>query len=325
MRLSRAAEYPRRVALRLKHACATSIPIARRLVRSSAVCFVLVASAAGAQAQGYSADKPLGAAAQSLPAYLRQAGIDQNLNRALPLRDMFVDEAGTQVPLGRYFGQRPVVLALVYNKCAMLCPQVLHGLGTVVRQSDMQPGREVEVVVASIDPSDTPGDTVEPRGRLLSMLGLPSGAKPAGSDTTNTNDPASHVHFLTAAEPSIEDLAAATGFHYVRVPGPDGRMNQFAHSSVIMIATPDGHMSKYLSGVEYQPRDLRLAVLEASHHHIGSLTDLILLYCCNYTPSQGRYTVAVLRVLGLAAMGSIAMLLLVLYLLTRKPNRLRPA
>ncbi len=270
---------------------------------------LLGAAVAGpfAGAQGYSADKPLGTAAQTTPEYLRKAGIDQNLNRLLPLHDSFVDEGGAPVELGRYFGARPVVVALVYNKCGMLCPQVLHGMGAALRQSGMHAGHEYEVVVASIDPTDTPGDTVEPKHHLLSMLG--------------EDDAAGHVHFLTGSEHSIDDLAAATGFHYVRVPGPDGRMNQFAHSSVIMIATPDGRMSKYLSGVEYQPRDVRLAVLEASNHRIGSLTDLILLYCCNYTPSQGRYTVAVLRVLGLAAMGSLGMLAAVLYLLTRKPGQ----
>jgi protein SCO1/2 len=272
----------------------------------------ILSSTTDAHAQGYSADKPLGAAAQTTPDYLRKAGIDQNLNRPLPLRDVFVDESGAPVELGRYFGPRPVVLALVYNKCGMLCPQVLHGMGSALRQSGMHAGHEYEVVVASIDPSDTPADTVESKHHLLGMMAA---------------DPsmASHVHFLTGTEHSIDDLAEATGFHYVRVPGPDGRMNQFAHSSVIMIATPDGRMSKYLSGVEYQPRDVRLALLEASNHRIGSLTDLILLYCCNYTPSQGRYTVAVMRVLGLAAMGSIGMLAGVLFLLTRKPKQPTPA
>ncbi|HEV2471372.1 MAG TPA: hypothetical protein VGS41_01825, partial [Chthonomonadales bacterium] len=118
---------------------------------------------------------------------------------------------------------------------------------------------------------------------------------------------------------SITDLAQATGFHYVRVPGPDGKMDQFAHSSVIMIATPDGRMSKYLSGITYVPRDVRLALIQASSHRIGSLSDIVLLYCCNYVPSKGRYTVAILRVLGLAAMASLAALAALLFLLTRKP------
>jgi protein SCO1 len=90
---------------------------------------------------------------------------------------------------------------------------------------------------------------------------------------------------------------------------------------VIMIATPDGRMSKYLFGIDYQPRDVRLAVIQASNHHIGSLSDLILLYCCNYSPSAGKYTVAILRVMGLAGMGSLFMLVALLYALSRKPKR----
>jgi protein SCO1/2 len=128
------------------------------------------------------------------------------------------------------------------------------------------------------------------------------------------------VHFLTGQQASITDLAAATGFNYVRIPGPDGKMDQFAHSSVIMIDTPEGRMSKYLFGIDYQPRDVRLAVIEASNHHIGSFSDLIRLYCCNYSPSAGKYTVSVLRVMGLAAMGSLFMLVALLYLLSRKPK-----
>ena len=177
----------------------------------------------------------------------------------------------------------------------MLCPQVLHGMASSLKQTGLHTGRDYDVIVASIDPSDTPASATEAKQHFLMMLNDPSAAN--------------SVHFLTGQQTSITDFAEATGFHYVRVPGPDGKMNQFAHSSVIMIATPDGRMSKYLSGVEYQPRDVRLALVEASDHKIGSLTDLVILYCCNYVPSQGRYTVAVMRVLGLAAMGSVFMLI----------------
>jgi protein SCO1 len=258
------------------------------------------------QAQNYSAEKPLGAAAQSTPAYLRNAGIDQNLNHSLPLAQHFRDELGNDVAFGNYFGHRPVVMALVYFKCGMLCPQVLHGMGSALKQTGLHLGHDYDVIVVSFDPTDTPADSVEAKQHFLSMLGDASGA---GS-----------VHFLTGPQSSITELSQATGFHYVRVPGPDGKMDQFAHSSVIMIATPDGRMSKYLSGVEYQPRDVRLALVEASNHKIGSFSDLILLYCCNYTPSQGRYTVAIMRVMGLAAMGSVLMLALVVYLLGKKPK-----
>ena len=259
-----------------------------------------------ASAQQYSADKPLGAAAQSTPAFLKNAGINQNLGRPLPLSDHFVDSSGIDAPLATYFQQRPVILALVYYKCRMLCPQVLSGLARTLRQVAFSPGKDYDIVIASIDPADTPADGAAEKVRFLDSLGNPGAA--------------SSVHFLTGQQASITDLASATGFNYVRIPGPDGKMDQFAHSSVIMIDTPDGRMSKYLSGIDYQPRDVRLAVLEASNHHIGSFSDLILLYCCNFSPSAGKYTVSVLRVMGLAAMGSLFMLVVLLYLLARKPK-----
>jgi protein SCO1/2 len=256
-------------------------------------------------AQTYSADKPLGATAQKTPNYLKNAGIDQRLGSALPLGDHFVDEARQDVTLGKYFGSRPVVMALVYYHCGMLCPQVLHGMADALRGVGFKTGDQYDVIVASIDPTDTTADSVDAKQHFLATLG---DAGAAGS-----------VHFLTGPQQSITDLAEATGFHYVRVPGPDGKMDQFAHSSVIMIATPDGRMSKYLSGISYPSRDVRLALIEASDRKIGSLSDIVLLYCCNYVPSQGRYTVAVLRVMGLAGMASLVALAGLLFLLSRKP------
>lgn len=265
-------------------------------------------SAVSARAQ-YSADRPVGSSAQQAPAWQKNAGIDQNLNRPLPLSDSFKDESGHDVKLGDFFhDNRPVMLALVYYNCQMLCPQVLHGMASALHQSGFRAGHEYDVVVASIDPSDKPADAVSEKQHFLSMLDDSSGSA-AGA-----------VHFLTGPESSITDLAQATGFHYVRVPGPDGKMDQFAHSSVIMIATPDGRMSKYLFGVDYQPRDVRLALIQASTRHIGTLSDLVLLYCCSYSPTQGRYTVAVLRILGLAGMASLLAVIAMLWLLSKKPK-----
>ena len=220
-----------------------------------------------------------------------------------------MDESGREVKLGEFFNHnRPVMLALMYYNCQMLCPQVLHGMASALRESGFRAGQEYDVVVASIDPDDKPADAVTEKQHFLSMI----------DDSSNTA--AQSVHFLTGSQASITDLAQATGFHYVRVPGPDGKMDQFAHSSVIMIATPDGRMSKYLFGVDYQSRDVRLALIQASSRHIGTLSDLVLLYCCSYSPSQGRYTVAVLRILGLAGVGSLTAVIAMLWLLSKKPK-----
>ena len=259
-----------------------------------------------ARAQTYSADKPLGATAQQSLNYLKDAGISQRLNAKLPLTDHFIDENGQDVILGKYFGGRPVVMALVYYHGGLLCPEVLHGMATALRETRFKAGDQYDVIVASIDPMDTTAESVDAKNRFLATLG------DAGS--------ADGVHFLTGPQQSITDLAQATGFHYVRVPGPDGKMDQFAHSSVIMIATPDGRMSKYLSGINYPSRDVRLALIQASDHKIGSLSDIVLLYCCNYVPSQGRYSVAILRVMGLAGMASLFALAGMLFLLSRKPK-----
>ncbi len=270
---------------------------------------LLLAALLPAFGQQYSVEKPLGSSAQIAPAFLQQAGISQNLNRQLPLADRFRDSDGAEAALGSYFDHRPVVLALVYYRCRILCPQVLHGMATALRQVSFTPGRQYDVLVASIDPTDSSADGAAEKQRFLSWLGPAAGP-----------DAAAHIHFVTAQKQAIDDLAAATGFHYVLVPGPDGKMDQFAHSSVIMIATPEGRMSKYLSGIDYQPRDVRLALIEAADHRIGSATDLILMYCCSYSPSTGRYTVSVLRILGLAAMGSIVMMGVMFYMLSRKPK-----
>jgi protein SCO1/2 len=252
------------------------------------------------------AEKPLGSTAQALPQYLKGAGLEQRLNQSLPLGTRFVDDAGTPVVLGSYFHDRPVAMALVYYSCGMLCPQVLHGLAAGLKASGFLAGRDFDVVVASIDPMDTPSAAAAAKQTFLHELGQDSSAARA------------NVHFLTGKPDAIAALSAATGFHYVRVPGPDGKMDQFAHSSVVMFATPDGRMSKYLAGIDYSSRDVRLALVDASEHRIGSAKDLILLYCCNYVPSSGRYTVAVLRLLGVAAMVTLFAMALGLYLLTRK-------
>jgi protein SCO1 len=258
----------------------------RRFGVLAAVGLGLLAMSAHAQQIG--ADKPMGTMAQKTPDYLKGAGLVERLNQPLPLSTAFVDDAGKQVTLGEYFHQKPIALALVYFKCGMLCPQVLHGMAAGLKGTGLTAGKDYDVVVASIDPMDTPADAAAAKKTFLAGIGQP-----------NAGD---NVHFLTGQEPSITALSEATGFHYVRVPGPDGKMDQFAHSSVIMFATPEGKMSEYLAGIDYPTRDVRLALVNASHLKIATAKDLFLLYCCNYVPSSGKYTVAVLRILGLAAM-----------------------
>jgi protein SCO1 len=278
----------------------------RCVMRVAGCCVALMLGVGTMVAQGYSADKPIGAMAQQRPAYLEHAGIVQQLGKPLPMAATFTDETGKSAPLQTWFAGKPVAMAMVYYKCAMLCPQVLHGLAMGLKSTTLMPGKDYEVLVFSIDPTDTPADAVTQRQQFLSEAGM-------------TAHPEA-VHFLTAAKPSIDALSAATGFQFVMVPGPDGKMDQFAHSSVVMFTTPDGRMSKYLAGVSYEPRDLRLALLDASEKKISNPVDLLILYCCSYSPTAGSYSVSVMRILGIAGMVSVLVVIGMIYLLTRKPK-----
>ena len=260
-------------------------------------------------AQGYSADKPLGASAQDTPAYLAHAGVEQRLGKPLPLSATFTDETNRTGPLSTWFSNQPVVMAEVYYKCAMLCPQVQHGLATGLAQTTLIPGKDYQVLIFSIDPTDKPADAINEKRTFLSEAGWSNNAAASNA-----------VHFLTGDPASIAAISAATGFHYVMVPGPDGKMDQFAHSSVIMFATPDGRMSRYLSGIDYPARDLRLALLDASQKKISNPVDLLILYCCSYSPAVGRYSVSVLRILGIAGMITLLIVIGMIVLLTRKPR-----
>ncbi len=281
------------------------------LQRRPFLLLVLLLTLSSAQrtlgAQGYSADRPVGAAAQQLPGYLAHAGIEQRLGQTLPLNAVYTDETGRTAPLNTWFSGKPVALALVYYRCAMLCPQVLHGLAGGLRGTTLEPGKDYDVLVFSIAPTDTPRDAAMGKTEFLKTLGAGPSAAAA-------------VHFLTAKQPVIDAIAGATGFHYVLVPGPDGKLDQYAHSSVVMFATPEGRLSKYLSGIDYQPRDLRLALLGASAHKISNPVDLLILYCCSYNPVVGRYSVSVLRILGIAGMITVLFVIGLLVLLTRKPR-----
>ncbi len=272
------------------------------------VCvWLLVAGAAWSQAPGEGS--PMGAAAQQTPGYLAHAGVEQRLGQDLPLGSVWTDAAGHTGALRTWFAGKPVVFAEVYYKCAMLCPQVLHGLAAGLKTTTLTPGKDYDVLVFSIDPTDSPESAALQKQQFLTETGWTANAQAAGS-----------VHFLTGAQPAIDAVTAASGFHYVRVPGPDGRMDQFAHSSVVMFATPEGKMSRYLSGIDYQGRDLRLSLLDASRRKISHPVDLLILYCCSYVPSVGRYTVSVTRILALAGMVSVGVVIGMVFLLSRKPR-----
>jgi protein SCO1/2 len=213
------------------------------------------------------------------PDLLKDVGIDQKLGQQVPLGLAFRDENGKTVQLSQYFGQKPVILSLVYFNCPMLCTQVLNGQEAAMKGLPMEVGNQFEAVTVSIDPSDRPVLAAVKKQMYAGMYGRPGAAE--------------GWHFLTGDEAQIKQLANAVGFRYAY--DPDSK--QFAHASVIMVLTPDGKVSKYFNGIQYSPRDLRLGLVEASARKIGTPVDSILLFCYHYDPNTGKYGLLISRLI----------------------------
>ncbi len=188
-----------------------------------------------------------------------------------------MDEAGRDVRLGEYFGKRPVILALVYYECPMLCTQVLNGLVTALGVMNFEPGREFDVVAVSFNPREGPGLATQKKASYMERYKRPHTA--------------GGWHFLTGKEDSITRLTQAVGFRYAY----DESIGQFAHAAGIELLTPRGKIAKYYYGIEYSPRDIRLGIIEASDERIGTPIDDFLLLCYHYDPATGKYGAAVLR------------------------------
>ena len=240
----------------------------------------------------------------NLPSPLREVGFEQRLGEQVPLDLPFVDSEGNEVLLGDYFGtERPVVLALVYFECPILCSMVLGGLVSSLDVLTFDPGEDYEVVVVSFDPGETAELAALKRTNTLDQLGR-EGAE-AG------------IHFLTGEPTSIDALTSAVGFSYTY----DEETDQYAHASGVTILTPEGKVSRYLFGVEYAPKDMRLALVESAQLKIGSAVDQLLLFCYLYDPQTGKYGAATMNLVRLG--GGITVLGVVGFILiSRRRDRL---
>jgi protein SCO1/2 len=221
---------------------------------------------------------------------LSKVGIDQKLGSPLPMDAHFRDEAGRDVRLGDYFGKRPVVLALAYYDCPMLCTQVLNGMVRALKVLTFTPGQEYEVVVVSFDARERPPLASEKKAMEVRQFGRP--------------ETSASWHFLTGDLEPIKELTQAVGFRYVY----DVHTTQYAHASAIYVVTADGHMSRYFYGIEYSPKDLRLGLIEASKNKIGTPVDQLLLFCYHYDPTTGKYTPLVTNILRAAGGATILLL-----------------
>jgi protein SCO1 len=228
---------------------------------------------------------------EPVPKALARVGIEEKLDAALPLQAVFKDEAGRDVTLGSYFRPgHPVLLTLNYYRCPMLCTLELNGLTAAMKQLAWTPGDEFTVVTVSFDPAETPALARGKKQSYLEDLGRPSAE--AG------------WHFLTGSEASIRALTAAVGFSYEY----DKATDQFGHAAVVMVATPEGRVARYLYGVTFAPETLKLGLLEASKGKIGSTWERFILYCYHYDANQGRYALAALTIMRVG--GALTVLVL---------------
>jgi protein SCO1/2 len=225
-----------------------------------------------------------------MPPQLQTVGIDQKLGEQLPLDAEFKDENGNTVKLGSYFNQKkPIILALVYFECPMLCNEVLNGLTGSLKGISFDAGKEFDVVAISFDAreNDKPGLTKNKKESYLNRY------KRSGAENG--------WHFLTGTQGEIDKVTRAVGFNYVY----DDKTEQFAHAGGIMIATPEGKLSRYLYGIDYSPKDIKFSLIDSSEYKIGNPAEQLFLYCFHYDPSSGKYGLAILRVMRLAAIGTI--------------------
>ena len=237
------------------------------------------------------------------PAALRDVGFDQRLGESLPLDVALRDEDGRPVTLGAYFKGRPVVLAVVYYECPMLCTLTLNGLVSALATLSFDAGREFEVVTVSFDPREGPELARAKKAAYLRRYERPGAAL--------------GWHFLTGDAEALRAVTSAVGFRYAW----DERTRQFAHPAGVVVLTPEGKIARYLYGVEYAPKDLRLALVESAAGRIGNAVDQVLLFCYQYDPETGRYGAMVMRLVRLGGVLTLAALGGLIFALRRSERR----
>lgn len=267
----------------------------------------LLGSPARGQSEFFRGEVAPAPAPEDSPEALRDVGFDQRMGEKVPLDLTFRDSEGRAVRLGDYFGERPVMLSLVYFSCPMLCPMTLNGLSASLKALSFDVGEAFDVVVVSFNPAEGPEQAFEARERAIHRYGR------AGTEDG--------WHFLTGDAESIARLTRAVGFRY----SYDEENDQFAHGAGLVALTPDGEIARYFFGIEYPPKDLKLALVEAGEGQIGTAVDQIVLYCFHYDPATGQYVWSAWTFLALRIAGVLTLLGLFgfIFLMLRRERRTR--
>ncbi len=237
---------------------------------------------------------------------LQRIDVEQKLGTRLPLDTTFRDSRGGEVRFGDLLDGKPVILAFVYYECPMLCTLVLNGLTKALRPLSMDPGEDFDVIVVSFDPGETSELAEAKKAAYIESYGRP--------------ETADGWHFLTGDEADVAELSESAGFRYVYDPDRD----EYAHAAAIMVATPEGDLARYLFGIEYSTRDVRLALVEASEGKIGTIVDRFLLFCYHYDPATGRYSAVAMNMVRAGGVVTVGALSVFWIAMRRRERRLSP-
>lgn len=234
--------------------------------------------------------------AAEVPSELVGVGIDEKMGTQLDLSMRFKDETGADVTLGQFYdGKTPVIISPVYFSCPGLCNFHLNGLTEGLKGLDWSVGTKFKVIAVSFDAKETPDLAAQKKNTYMKLYERP------GTE--------SGWHFLTGSTENIKKLTESVGFKF--------RWNEeekeWAHASAAIVTSPAGMITRYLPGIMFEPKDIRLAVVEAGEGKIGSFVDQLVLYCFQYNPHQSRYTVYVFNIMKLG--GAMMILLLAIWLL----------
>ena len=272
-------------------------------VLAGVVALLALSTVAGAQTVPGGVGRP----STGLPPSLLNVGFEPPLNGQIPLDVAFHDETGRDVRLSEYFGHgKPVLLALVYYGCPMLCNQIEQGVVGSLKMLSFNAGQEFDVVFVSFDPRETPDMAARKKEAALSHYGR--------------KETAAGWHFLTGSKESIDAVTTAANFRY----SFDASSGIFAHASGIMLLTPDGRISRYFYGVEYPSRDVRLGLVDASAGKIGTPIDHLLMYCFQYDPSTARYSATILRIVRIGGLFTIFTIVAGILIFRRREHALEP-
>ncbi len=211
-----------------------------------------------------------------------RVGIEQKLDAVIPSDLKFKDENGKTVKLGDYFGQKkPVLITMLQLTCDQVCSAQFGAMEAAFQDPafNFTPGQEFTVLTVSIDPKESPMIAKDAKEEQLKNMGI------AGAEKG--------WHFLTGDEKSTKELAKTLGIKYIWDEGS----KQYIHPDGIVMATPDGHVSRYFMRLDYNPRDLRYSIIESSKDKIGTFIDQIALSCFHYNPATGKYSLQIMMLL----------------------------